>query len=295
MNLWRIQLKPAAVKNIDVTKFCVDRGLVGAGWPVESAPLSSEDYLRQAKIRYGQGSKGVSAFVKRIQKGDFVWVRNRHRTPCYFLGKITGEWEYRGDKEHVDADTVNVRRCEWVQIGLMDNVPGAVINNFRVRKTVLRVKDANALFYSQYLFAKMNGEMISRLSVKPDLLQLLSDEDLEDVAAVYVQVVKRTIMLPSTCKTDTKGVECFFTAVEDGQRIGLQVKAGESQICQDDYADFNGTVYVFQANERYTGHPNSHCARLSHDDLQNFIFENRRLMPGRIQRWMEFAAMRSGG
>jgi hypothetical protein len=292
MNLWRIQLKPAALKDIDVTKFCVDKKIVGTGWPVEIAPSSSEDYLMQAKKQYGKGSKGVSAFVNRFQVGDFVWVRNR--TPCYFLGKITGEWEYRGADEHRQADIVNVRRCEWVEAGPMDNVPGAVINNFRVRKTVLRVKDDNALVYSQYFFAKLKGDSIPASSGKQDVLQLLSDEDLEDVAAAYIQFVKRAIMLPSTCKRDTKGVECFFAAVEDGQRIGLQVKGGQAPISQDDYADFKCTVYLFQANERYTGQPNSHCVRLSHDDLRNFIFENRRLMPGRIQQWMDFAATNSG-
>jgi predicted Mrr-cat superfamily restriction endonuclease len=250
--------------------------------------------LAQAKKKYGKGSKGVSAFVKRIQKGHFVWVRNRNRTPCYYLGRITGNWEYRGEKEYTDADTVSVRQCDWVEVGLMDNVPGAVINNFRVRKTVLRVNDANALIYSQYLFAKLNGESLPASSGKLDVLQLLSDEDLEDVAAAYLQLVRKAIMLPSTCKTDTKGVECFFTAVEDGQRIGLQVKGGQAQINQDDYADFNGTVYLFQANQQYAGQPNPHCVRLSHEELRNFLFKHRPLMPGRIQQWMDFATTRGG-
>ncbi|HZZ79535.1 MAG TPA: hypothetical protein VFE62_13520 [Gemmataceae bacterium] len=141
-------------------------------------------------------------------------------------------------------------------------MPGSVISSFIARRTVQRVmKDNNALVYSRYLYATLRGEpfLPDPQTATADILELLSDTDLEDVVAVYLQVVKQAVMFPSTCKTDTKAIECVFTSTVDGQRIGLQVKRGSSPISQNVFSDFNGMVYLFQARGKYQGQASTRC------------------------------------
>lgn len=297
--LWRIHLKPGAKPGIDVPKLCIDRGIFGVGWGLPAVPASKEDYWTKAKAAYFATHKRkwsgiIKPVLYHIKIGDLVWVRDQ--ATSYYLGKVTSDWEYRGEQEYKDADVVNVRRCDWLHVGEMDNVPGSVISSFIARRTVQRVNDASALLYSRYLYTTTRGESFDPdpQTAKADILDLLSDADLEDVAAVYLQVMKRCIMFPSTCKSDTKAIECIFTSAEDGRRVGLQVKRGNEPINQDCFASFDGIVYLFQARGRYQGHPNSRCDCLSPDLLRPFIFEYRSLMPGRVQRWIDFTEARHG-
>jgi hypothetical protein len=297
MNLWRVHLKPGAKPGTDVPKMCLDRGIFGVGWGVPAVPASKDDYWNLAKAAfYGTHKKKWLATVKPvlydIKVGDMVWVRDR--ATSYHLGRVTGEWEYRGDQEYRDADLINVRRCDWTRVGEMDNVPGPVISGFIARRTVQRVKDGSALAYSRYLYAMLRGEPFvpDPQTAEVDILELLSHADLEDVVAVYLQAVKRAVVFPSTCKADTKAIECVFTSTADGRRIGLQVKRGGSPIDLDAFSGFNGTVYLFQARGLYHGQGTPRCVCLALDDIRRFLFEQRRLMPGRIQRWLDFVEAR---
>lgn len=293
MDLWRINLKPGSEQGIDAAQFCIDRGIVGVGWRVEPAPANKDDYWRLGRERYCQRgrrswSSAATVLLYKLAPNDLIWTRNR--AGAYFLGRIVGDWEYRTGDEYTKADIINVRPCEWVHVGTMDNVPGAVINGFRPNRTVQRVKSSSALLFSRYLYAKLRGEDLPAAGTgEADVLGLLSPEDLEDVVAVYLQVVKRYIMFPSTCKTDTMAVECLFASPEDGRRVGVQVKSGRTAIDRDDYLAFDGTMYLFAASGQYRGSPNPRCVCLAPDEMRSFVYQNRRIMPGRIQRWVEFA------
>src|SRR5205823_3419243 len=164
------------------------------------------------------------ALLNRIAEGDLIWTRNRKAV--YYLGQIAGDWRPDNDPEHTEADIVNLRPCVWVRVGTMDNVPGAVINAFRPAATIQHVSDPHALEYSRFLFAQLCGEPCPS-STKPDIFSLMSADDLEDVVAVYLQVTKRCVMFPSTCKKDTMTVECMFVSLDDGVKIGVQAKRGK--------------------------------------------------------------------
>lgn len=296
--LWRVHLKPGAKPGIDVPKLCLARGIFGVGWGLPDVPASKDDYWTKAKAAYyGTYKRKWSGIVKPVlydvKIGDLVWVRDQ--ATSYYLGKVTGDWEYRGEQEYTDADVVNIRCCDWQRAGEMDNVPGSVISSFIARRTVQRVKDSSALVYSRYLYATLRGEPLvpDPQTATSDILELLSDSDLEDVVAVYLQVVKKAVMFPSTCKTDTKAIECVFTSTLDGQRIGLQVKRGSSPISQDVFSDFNGTVYLFQARGNYQGKASTRCVCLAPDEIRKFIFEQQRLMPGKVQKWIEFVSAKA--
>ena len=291
MKLWRINLKPGSQKpGLDVTAFCVERKVVGIGWKLDPAPTSKEDYLKRGNDRYSaKGKRGWSvatnALLNRMADGDLVWTRDRHAS--YYLGKIDGEWRPDNSPEHVEADIVNLRSCKWIRVGTMDQVPGAVINAFGPAATIQHVSDPHSLEYSRFLFARLTGEpWVS--GPKSDIFSLISAADLEDVVAIYLQVTKGFVMFPSTCKTDTMTVECIFVSREDGTKIGVQVKSGKISLNRDAYGAFDGTVYLFAASGRYDGEPHAGCVCLEPDTIRKFVFENKPLMPGRIQRWIDY-------
>jgi hypothetical protein len=291
MKLWRINLKPGLSKpGLDVTEFCVEREIMGIGWKVDPTPVSKADYLKRGKECYGGKGKrswsaAANALLNRMSIGDLIWTRNRKAV--YYLGQITGDWRADDSPEHTEADLVNLRSCIWVRVGTMDNVPGAVINAFRPASTIQRVSDPHALEYSRFLFARMRGEPCST-SAKPDVFSLLSADDLEDAVAIYLQVTKRYVMLPSTCKSDTMTVECVLISQDDGIRIGVQVKSGSVSLGRDAYSTFGGMVYLFAASGKYRGEPHPRCVCLEPDVIRKFILENKRLMPGRIQQWIDY-------
>lgn len=148
--------------------------------------------------------------------------------------------------------------------------------------------------YSRNLLAHLRGEPFAPASkeASADILELLSPDDLEDVAALYLQVERGCVMFPSTCKSDTMTVECVLATVVDGKRVGLQVKRGSEPINRDSFAQFDGTVYLFQARGRYEGKDDPKCVCLEPETMRVFVRERRALMPARIQRWLEFAEAR---
>lgn len=84
-------------------------------------------------------------------------------------------------------------------------------------------------------------------------------------------------------------VECMFVSLDDGAKIGLQVKSGNVPLNRDTYSKFEEMVYLFATSGKYIGEPNAHCECLAPDVIHKFIMDNKRLMPGRIQRWIDYA------
>jgi len=291
VQLWRINLKPASQKGVDAATFCIDRGIVGIGWALDPAPTTKDDYWQRGRALYKKGrswSAAANALLHRMKVGDLIWTRNRQGV--YFLGRITDDWRHEVGPDFLAADIANVRPCIWAKVGAMDNVPGSVINSFRPASTVQLVTDSSAALYSQLLFGELTDQPFTPPpgKVAVDIFQLLSAEDLEDVAAAYLQVTLRCIMFPSTCKISTMAVECLFTTLDGGQRIGLQVKSGWTPINQDDYASFDGIAYLFAASGVYLGSAHPNCVCLAPDTIRVFVLENSRLMPGNVQRWIRY-------
>jgi hypothetical protein len=297
MMLWRIHLRPDSEDGFNVAQFCFDRNIVGIGWAVEGNPSTKDEYYRLGEQIERDPSHrkawiaATNAILTSLGQGDLIWARTPDAR--YYLGRIAGEWRYENSDEYRRADVVNVRPCEWVPIGAVDAVPGAVINAFRPRRTIQRVSDPDALTYSMFVYARKRGEPFKPDGAKRDIIALVSDEDLEDVAAVYLQVVEHCVMFPSTCKPDTMTIEAIF-ARPDGTRVGLQVKSGQALLNQDQFASFDGEVYLFAASTRYEGSPNPNCHCLERDVIRQFIFDNRHLMTTRVQNWIEFAQATEG-
>jgi len=124
-NVWRIYLLPHGDKPKNEFGFCYQRDIIGIGWqvceePTDLVPTDIDEYLERVRAKYepgdGSGWKEASEAISRdMSKGDLVWARN-HRTDRLYLGKISGDWEYRNGDEYQCADIVSVRPCRLYEV-----------------------------------------------------------------------------------------------------------------------------------------------------------------------------------
>ena len=287
MTLWRIHIKP---NGPNPAKFCFDRKVLGVGWPVEShGPLEWDAYYRLGEAEYGDSSwrSNLKAIHAGMKYGDLCWARDKNK---YYIGRIEGEWIYRGHEEdYKNEDVINVRPCRWFPAGEEDSVPGKVLNGFRPARTIQRVWNKTASFYSRCLYNELSGEKIYDVSSHDDLdlLILVGPEDCEDIVGIYLQEKFGYRMIPSSCKHDTAHTE-FILKNREGSRANVQVKQGWDDLNRDDYNDSSCDWFLFTTQGQYTGanHSRVHC--LNPQDIRAFAFDNRNLMTQRVQTFIRF-------
>jgi len=236
--LWRLHIRPSGgdgnvKKSLDL---CLDRSIVGMGWPVpeEDVKASTDlEWYKAAAIReYEENTSwhSVWTFAESVQLGDLVWFRNLQGR--YYLAEITGPWQYAyQDKAAIDADIVNFRKARIVEVGLADAVPGKIIACFRPPLCFMPIKSPGMRSFSETL----SGVPVTENLVF-DLYELMSDVDLENLVFVYLQSCGWYV-LPGTRTPTTAHYEFVLVNRESGERAIVQVKSGESGI---DAAQYSG-------------------------------------------------------
>src|SRR3989344_5913135 len=109
MNVWRVKLNPDSAPGINGANFCIERNIVGIGWAIDEVPKDEEEYLSLGKAKHKNSlgwRRATNDFLSRMTIGDLVWARKR---ADYYLGRVESGWEYRGYREYLAADAVNVR------------------------------------------------------------------------------------------------------------------------------------------------------------------------------------------
>lgn len=287
--VWRIHLKSAAQGGFDPGEFCISNQIVGIGWRVEPDvdEMPWDAYFQLAKEEYGAGNgwwAAINAVRNRMAIGDLCWARTR--SGKYWLGKIEGDWSYRNSEQHRLAGVVNVRKCRWIEVGDLHQIPGKVINAFRATRTVQMVPNEAVRVFSMVTYNSLTSENHYAIPDKPgDLFSMLCPEDCADLVGVYLQT-KGYVLFPGTCKSDTKQFEFVLRHRESGQYAAVQVKQGWDTLNPSDYSDFNGDVLLFQTGDRYVGTPQPNVRCLSRDEMESFCFGNLNLLTARIQRWV---------
>ncbi len=293
MTIWRLNIKPDSEGDIDPRKFCFDKGILGFGWPVlRDGPLDWDAYYELGeKEYYEEGDKGwwpaVNAIRNRMECGDLCWTRDWNG--AYYIGKVTGDWEYRTTKEYRDADIVNVRKCEWYRVGNVDSAPGKVVNSFGMGRTVQAVYGDTVEYYSKAIYNQLSKTNTYDFPEAPDydLWSLIGTDDCEDILGIYLQEVCGYRLIPSTCKRATVKTE-FILKDTEGKTAQVQVKQSVN-INRDDYDyDENDPCdwYLFSTSGEYTGevHKHKHC--MNPEEMRDFAFEKWRLMSKRIQTFI---------
>jgi len=88
--------------------------------------------------------------------GDFCWTRDWNGV--YYVGQICGAWQYLHGDEANNFDVHCVRPCNWLRVGLLDAVPGAVERSFGPSRTVQAVSDETAEAYSRHVYCQLSGK-----------------------------------------------------------------------------------------------------------------------------------------
>ncbi|QBS36862.1 hypothetical protein E1B22_02135 [Thermaerobacter sp. FW80] len=228
----------------------------------------------------------LNALRNNMKVDDLCYMRDRGGT--YWLGRITSEWRYDGDPELFSADLVNVRSCEWYCVGSADAVPGKVAASFRARRTLQRISDVE--LYSKILYNRLSQSSYYCVDATDvgsrEFWALLSDEDCEDLVAIYLQVERDFVIVPSTCKRDTAGYEYVLVHRHTGQRAVVQVKSGDTPATAMSVQDPGTKVFLFAASGSYGGDC-SGCVCLDPNEVRDFALEKTQILPRRIQAWIE--------
>lgn len=294
--LWRLNIKPDAQEGVDPVRFCLDKQILGVGWPVDSdSPLDWKTYCRLGQSNYrGRWQKGwraaTNAIHDRMKTNDLCWTRDPHGN--YYLGRITGNWEYRSARRYREADIVNVRLCRWFPTGGVDSVPGKVLNSFRPNRTVQAVYDETASFYSRLKYNQLIGKAVYDLSSDEelDLFSLISPEDCEDIVGIYLQEEHGYRLIPSSRKRDTVWTE-FVLKKGNGKQAYVQVKQGNVDLNKDNFKYDAGNPcewFLFTTNGHYTGRRHNHIHCLKPNDMHEFALAHRNLMSDRVQTFIDF-------
>jgi hypothetical protein len=301
--VWRLNIKTAAKESVDPRMFCIEKGVLGVGWQVDydKTPVSWKTYYKLAMAEYYDIEDrdngwwpAVNAVKNRMSVDDLCWTRTWQGV--YYLGRITSEWRYETGKEHEDADVVNVRDCDWKQVGSVESVPGKVVNSFIPPRTAQRIKSRAVTAFSQHMYNSLSQDFKYPMPAQSrDLFSLISSEDCEDVIGLYLQALGYSI-IPSSCKSDTLAYEYVLKHRKTGRQAVVQAKNGNVPLDAEEYADFPGEVYLFTSRGKYLGSPpdNVHC--IERRTLEDFIKNNHQVLPKRIQAWIDICnELGSGG
>lgn len=290
MQLWRIHIRPGGGQANPTLSYalCLRENVIGVGWQVEKdqdVPLIPDEYLRLGANFYGdEWGSGRSAvgLLLHMEVNDPVWMRSPQG--IYHLCRVNGPWEYRDRPDNKDADIVNVRPVEIVQVGVETNVPGKVIACFRASRTIQRIRDDTALEASQRIWSKLTGGTIEPLSANHDIFSLISAKECEDLVYVYLQM-QGWIVYPAQRQSDTLAYEFVLRHRDDFREAVVQVKTGWSPIDLGSLPSSVDVAFAFQPNNYCIGQ-NPKAIVIGRDEILRFISTHRKLVPSTISIWM---------
>jgi len=289
--LWRLHLKTAAKDPEKIIDHCLERKVVGIGWPLASpnaGPQSKSEYLSAAEQQYKGLSRSVASFLRNPKIGDLIWIRSRRGV--YYLAKIVGEWRYEGDEVARSFDVVNVYPVEFVTVGKIENVPGKVRAAFRPSNTFQRISDTATERYSEALYRESSNlpPLLIGNAKENDLFSLLSDRDIEDLVLIYLQV-EGWILIPSTREKDTQHTEFRLVHATTAEAADVQVKSGRTPLDASCYKD-SDKVFLFAASGIYGNEIPTNVSIVLPEDLIELVKTRPELLPKSVTFWMSILA-----
>ena len=287
MAVWRVHLRPDA-DDIDPVDVCIQQEVIGIGWRVPKKPADREEYWSLGEKEYGDAgwSRAANAIGWRMAIGDLVWIRDFYG--AYYLGRVTGEWEYRDVPENLKADIVNVRACKLNRVGT--SVAGKIVNCFRPSATVQQIHDETAELFSIFVFNQLTRANIP-FTPPPriDIFSLLSDVDLEDVIGLYLQQNKGLLFIPSSRSRQNTTLSHEYQLVnpKTGQPTYAQVKSGNITLDPRDYYKFPHEFYLFSPSGYVCPSTQNHVVCLDSGEIEAFLEAARSFLPLNVAAWLD--------
>lgn len=290
MYVFRIHIRPQGGSADMRTTFdyCKREGVLGVGWRT-----SSDQNTKNWDVYYQEASKehdnlqGCKYIHKWVSPGDLVWTRDP--SGHYYLARVLSGWEYWTTEEsrRLDIDIANIFRCEIKSV-LIDEVPGKIIACFRATRTIQEIADEKAQEYSRHLWNVMSGQEIYQIDNAKfsDVFMMLDAEETEDLVFLYLQS-KGWYVVPHSRKGDTMTFEYLCVNPVNGQVAGTQVKTGNTPLNRDDYIQFPYKVFLFQANDIYSGSGADNIETIPRQELAEFLDKAIQWLPRSFRRKSE--------
>lgn len=287
MQLWRVHLRPDA-KGQDPVELCLRQEVVGIGWRVPTKPITRDEYWQAGQQEYGDKgwSRAANAVGWRMAVGDLVWVRDFYGV--YYLGKISGEWEYRDASENLQADIINVRPCKLFRVGSI--IAGKIVNCFIPSATVQQIHDETAEVFSAAVFNKITGDQISfKQPDSIDIFSLLSDVDLEDVVALYLQDEFKLHFVPSSRakNSTTPAFEYQLLDPRTNTTASVQVKGGNSVLDPSDYYHFPDSCFLFASGGYARPSTKGSVVCIQREAIESYLIRAQDFLPTSLSTWLE--------
>lgn len=293
MAVYRIHIRPRGGANDQEMSFeyCLNHGVLGMGWAVPGtgrAQLAWDDYIAAAVQQYGyEEVQPVRYLHREVQENDLIWTRDTMGR--YYLGRVVSPWEYFATPEALQADIVNICRCELFPVDA-DAVPGKVVASFRPPRTIQAIRNPPMMItYSQLLWNEISGAQqyaVNRQGIT-DIYALLDDQETEDAVVIYLQMCG-WIYVPESRRPYTMGYEYILIHRQTFERAVVQVKTGDTtQLDRDDFSGFRERVFLFQSYGNYAGLEYDHVECIDPDVLRTFLFNNRNILPQSIRFWLD--------
>jgi hypothetical protein len=288
-SLWRLHIRPKGGDD-DArmsTSFCLQKGIIGMGWPVSDTGVErSTDFAwyKAAAEKEYEGTtswSSVRAFAE-AEIGDLVWFRDLDGH--YYIAELTHAWEYCYQGDHIPADIVNFRHARIVKAGLADAVPGNVIACFRPPRTFQQISAPGMLAFAANVVGKPTDD-----TTKGDLFDYLTDEDFENIVFVYLQR-EGWYVLPGTRRADTPHYEYVLVHRNTGERAIVQVKSGHTGIDASLY-EGEEKAFLFAASEQYGEHIPSNVILISRPELISFMRSDFKVQTDAVNRWISLVGL----
>ena len=302
MSVFRIHIRPSGGAGDPGISFeyCLQHGVLGMGWglPQAAPALNWDEYYEAAVAHYGHADLASVRYLHdNVQQDHLIWTRDT--AGIYYLARVVDvdPWQYVANDQAVEADIVNVVRCQIHRLQV-DEVPGKVVACFRPPRTIQAIRDNTIAAYSRLLWNLYTGNQHYPPEEQPiqDVFALLDDKATEDAVAIFLQL-NEWLLVPGSRHANNMGYEYVLIHRGTGQRAVVQVKTGHTTLNRDQWAmfaaylnegpDANTRVFIFQSYGNYTGeeHPTVEC--IDPDALRKFLMANRRLLPRSISHWID--------
>lgn len=115
-------------------------------------------------------------------------------------------------------------------------------------------------------------------------------EDVEEIVSLYLQLEKNYLIYSSSNKVDTQTYEFVMVSRNGEHRCYAQVKTGNEPLDCKKYEHLiskGNKVYLFTVSQEYKNNNNKNIITLGKNDIIDFIYNNQKIMPERIQRWLK--------
>lgn len=293
MSTFRIHIRPGGGLGDPHVSFsyCLQEKVLGVGWPtyLDQGAATWQEYETEASEHHEDLSR-VRYLKDNVRKDDLLWTRCA--AGGYYLAKVISEWEYLTSARALEADIVNVVRCEILKVPSIDAVPGKVVACFRPTRAIQRIASERMDLYSRQLWNHLSGEAYFPTSRIDDgnVFPFLGAEETEDLVFIYLQT-RGWIVIPNSRKADTMNFEFYLIHRESRERAIVQIKTGNTGLNADDWTGRNERVFLFQSNSLYSGmaHPSIHC--ISPSEIQDFMVRNREFLPASTVFWMDHVGL----